>query len=58
MNFEFFIFFSIIFPHKNLKKLIILEVARPREYDRTVSRIGMILPGSRGVRFHGLGSDF
>ena len=31
---------------------------RPREYDRTTSRIEMVLPGSRVVQFHGLGPDF
>ena len=56
MNFEFLKkirFFSA----KNFKKLIILEVPRPREYDRTIPRIEMLLPSSGVVKFHGLGPD-
>ena len=36
----------------------ILEVPRPREYDRTTSRIETVLIGPRLVQFDGLGPDF
>ena len=48
----------LFFPdNKNTPKLMILEVPQPREYNRTLRDIEMLLPSLGVVRFHGLGPD-
>ena len=45
------------FNHKTVQKLIVLEVLRPREYDRTLWHPSAVLFGLYFIKFHGLGPE-
>ena len=48
---------TLFFNQKTVQKLIVLEVLRPREYDRTLRHPSAVLFGLSFIKFHGLGPE-
>ena len=47
----------VIFNHKTIQQLIVLEVLRPQEYEGRLRHISGVLFGLSFIKFHGLGPE-